>query len=208
MKQNKLELQLKFQKFFVEQFWQLALVVAFISFYAWLFDKPIEAVLFCISHFIIRALFDKQFHCGTTAMCLTLTLSIGFFGIASCLPLSVSLLSTIPICFGIAAIGYIAQDRVDALKEAKRLRNNVAELQNQLSEILSKSKDPKEELLERCRNAELSDRDTKFAIMYYYERKTPKQIWLWYCQQKEYEPVEWSTIHQTLWRIGKKLNNK
>ena len=48
-------------------------------------------------------------------MCLALTMSILFFGIAVVLPLSVSLLSSIPICFLICWVGYIVQDRIDLL---------------------------------------------------------------------------------------------
>lgn len=81
------------------------------------------------------------------------------------------------------------------------------EVRSQLDEYAMNTKlDPKEELLRKCAECKLSARDTTLAIMYYYERKTPKDIWLWYCQQKEYECVEWNTIYQILWRIGKKLN--
>ena len=132
MNKKKLENKLKIEKFFTEQLWQHLIVVAFICFYAWLFDKPIEAVMFCVAHTVIRMLFDKQYHCGTTALCLTLTLSIGFFGIASCLPLRVSLLSTIPICFGIAAIGYVVQDRVDTIADLHKAQ---AEIDNLVAKV-------------------------------------------------------------------------
>lgn len=108
-----LETQLKIEKFFVEQLWQLCLVTAFIFGCAWIFDKYAEAIMFCISHFVIRMIFDKQYHCGTTALCLTLTLTIAFFGIMYTLPVCLSLLSAIPICWLISWIGYVAQDRID-----------------------------------------------------------------------------------------------
>jgi hypothetical protein len=95
------------------------LVIAFVSFCAWLFDKPFEAVMFCVAHIVIRRVFDKQYHCGTTSMCTSLTLTIAFFGIATILPVAISLLSTIPICCFISWVGYIAQDRIDLLRKHK-----------------------------------------------------------------------------------------
>ena len=119
----KVSTKLKVEKFFKEILWQILIVFAFIFLYAWIFDKYIEAVLFCISHTVIRMIFDKQYHCGTTAICMVTTLSIGLFGIAYTLPVSLSLLSTIPICFIISWVGYIAQDRMDCHKTIKKLQS-------------------------------------------------------------------------------------
>lgn len=116
-----LETQLKIEKFFVEQLWQLLLVTAFVFGCAWIFNKYAEAIMFCVSHLVIRAIFDKQYHCGTTALCLTLTLTVAFFGIMNTLPTHISLLSAIPICWFISWVGYIAQDRIDCKKIIKKL---------------------------------------------------------------------------------------
>ena len=109
----------KLKFFFKHQLWQHLLVVAFVSFCAWIFYKPFEAVMFCIAHIVVRKHFDKQYHCGTTALCTITTLTIAFFGIASILPVAISLLSTVPICCFISWVGYIAQDRIDLLKKRK-----------------------------------------------------------------------------------------
>lgn len=121
MKINRVKLQLNIEKFIKEQLWQMLIVFAFVFMCAWLFNKYVESVLFCISHTIIRMYFDKQYHCGTTALCMFTTLSVAFFGIASILPMSISLLSTIPICYLISWIGYIVQDRIDCLLVIKKL---------------------------------------------------------------------------------------
>lgn len=120
---KKLSRKLRVEKFFKEQLWQFLIVTAFISLYAWLFDKWIVSIMFCISHIVIRLYFEKQYHCGTTFICLFTTLTIAFFGIAYCLPLNVSLLSVIPICFCICFVGYIAQDRIDCIKVIKKYEN-------------------------------------------------------------------------------------
>lgn len=113
---------LKIEKFLKEQLWQILLVVGFVSICAWIFNKWIVAIIFCISHLTIRPFFEKQYHCRTTALCLILTLTISFFGIAYCLPLSISLLSAIPIAYFISWIGYIAQDRLDCYEIIKKLK--------------------------------------------------------------------------------------
>lgn len=115
--------KLKIEKFLKEALWQILIVFAFVFLYAWIFDKYIEAILFCISHTVIRSIFDKQYHCGKTAICMILTLSIAFFGIAHTLPLAISLLSTIPICFLISWVGYIVQDRMDCYKIITKLKS-------------------------------------------------------------------------------------
>lgn len=111
--------KVKLKNFIKKQLGQYLLVVAFVSFCAWIFYKPCEAVMFCIAHIVVRRHFDKQYHCGTTSMCTSLTLTIAFFGIATILPVAISLLSTIPICCFISWVGYIAQDRIDLLKKHK-----------------------------------------------------------------------------------------
>lgn len=122
---SKTELLLKFEQFFKEQLWQHLIVVAFVFACAWIFNKYVEAIMFCLSHFFIRKHFDKQYHCGTMAICLITTLSIAFFGISSTLPVSISLLSTIPMCFVISWVGYLVQDRIDLLVINKTLQDEL-----------------------------------------------------------------------------------
>lgn len=144
-----IETQLKIERFFTEILWQMLIVFAFIFICAWIFDKYIEAVLFCISHTVIRMIFEKQYHCGKTYLCLFLTLTIAFFGIMYTFPLALSLLSAIPICWVISWIGYIAQDRLDL--KAKKERT--------LFQL------PKDELLSLMNNSTLS-LEEKDAIQY------------------------------------------
>ena len=108
-----LKIKLRIEKFFVYELWQHIIVISFISIFAWILNKPIEAVMFCITHLIIRPQFEKQYHCGTTALCLFTTLTIAMLGIYTTIPLSISLLSAIPVAIGVCWIGYIVQDRVD-----------------------------------------------------------------------------------------------
>lgn len=119
---NKISLKLKIEKFFTEELWQLLIVIAFIFMCGWIFDKIIVAVLFAVAHTVIRPKFEKQYHAKKTYICMFMTLTISFFGITTCFPLGVSLLSAIPICYFIAWVGYIAQDRMDCHKIIKKLQ--------------------------------------------------------------------------------------
>lgn len=114
--------------FIKEQLWQHIIMLSFVIFCGWLFHKIIISIFFYISHYVIRSLFEKQYHCRHSkrsiaiVMCLCLSCTISFFAISSILPLSVSLLSTIPVTYFISWIGYIAQDRLDCYEIIKKLK--------------------------------------------------------------------------------------
>lgn len=80
-------------------------------------------------------------------------------------------------------------------------------LKLEINELITQLENPKDKLLRQCSKAKLSARDTEIAVKYYVERMSAKDIWLWLCSQKFYEPIEWDSVHQVLWRIGKKLKN-
>jgi hypothetical protein len=48
----------------------------------------------------------------------------------------------------------------------------------------------------------------KIAIKCFIEKLTPKEIWLWLCDSKEYETIEWDSVYKLIVRIGNKLNMK
>lgn len=128
MKTSNTRIKLKIEKFFSEQLWQLLIVIAFLFMSAFIFDKYIESILFCISHHLIRYAFKKQFHCGKTAVCLTFTFGIAWFGISNTLPLSLSIISSIPICFVISFLGFIAQDQIDLIIINKELTEEIIKI--------------------------------------------------------------------------------
>lgn len=128
-KTSKIILKLKIRDFIKEQLWQHILMVAFVLFCGWLFDKIILSPFFYIAHYVVRSRFEKQYHCRHSkrgiaiSLCLWLSCTISFFAIAICLPLSISLISIIPICYFIGLFGYIAQDRLDCYKTIKKLQS-------------------------------------------------------------------------------------
>ena len=168
---SKVDFLLKIEKFFKEQLWQLLTVVAFVSLCAWIFDKPFEAIMFCVSHIVIRQNFEKQYHCKTTGLCLITTLTIAFFGIASILPVAISLLSTIPICWFISWVGYIAQDRVDLLLVNKKLK-----LELEKDTQFSTDNCTEETLIARCKELRLSEENTLLAIEFFIKKTKQSEI--------------------------------
>ena len=129
LKNMKIKNKLKIEQFFKEQLWQHFLVLAFVCFCAWLFDKWILAPMVYISDIVVRLQFEKQYHCThskhaiAVALCMWLTCTVIFFTVAVALPLSISLLSCLPVSYFSAWIGYIAQDRLDSIATIKKLQS-------------------------------------------------------------------------------------
>lgn len=168
--------KLKIKDFIIDDLWEYLIIFASIALCAWIFDKWIEAIMFCIAHTCIRNAFDKQFHFNSTAYCLSLTLAIIWFAIPITTSLTASLLGSIPIAFLICFFGFIAQDRVDLLIEVKRLDNYANGLVLKLNhkDIYAMNED---ELYEHCRNCGLSDVDCKIAYFIVIERLKGKELY-------------------------------
>lgn len=109
----KLKTKLKIKKFFKEDLWQYTLVIAFIFIISWILSKPYEAIMFTISHVVLRPLYEKEYHKEITRACLFVTCGVITIGLLNCLPTSISLLSSLPIASFICWFGYIMQDRID-----------------------------------------------------------------------------------------------
>jgi hypothetical protein len=92
---------------------------------------------------------------------------------------------------------HLKQEKECAELVIQELRERIKQLQN-----------PNDEFIAKCRKAKLSKRDTEIAIKCFVERLTPKEIWLWLCNSKEYESIEWDSVYKLIVRIGNKLNMK
>lgn len=175
-KNNKwLRFKLELEKFIIYEWWQILIVLSAIIFLAWLFNKEIESIFFCISHITIRACFSKQYHSKLIRICMPITLFVIFVGILSVLPIELSILSSVPLSFMIAYIGYIVQDRLDLIVIIKKLNKYIEELTNKIKnkDIWSMNQD---ELYEHCRNCGLSEDDCKIAYFVIIERLKGKQL--------------------------------
>ena len=176
LKKNLRKLKLSIKDFITDELWIYVIIIGSIALCSWLFNRWIEGIMFCIAHLVIRRVFNKQFHFNSTAYCLTLTLAIIWFAIPITMPLTTSLLSSIPIAFIVCFFGFIAQDRVDLLIEVKRLDNYANGLVLKLNhkDIYAMNED---ELYEHCRNCGLSDVDCKIAYFIVIERLKGKELY-------------------------------
>ena len=192
--------RLKVEKFLVEQLWVYLVVFCSIFLCAWLFNKWIESIMFCVAHICIRRAFNKQFHFNTTAYCLSLTLAIIWFAIPIKLPLTSSLLSSIPISFFFFFFGFIAQDRIDVMRNVKKLDSYATELVMKLThkDIYAMTED---ELYEHCRNCGLDEEDCKIAYFVVIERLQGKELY-------NALPYSEATIKRKRLKIMKKINEQ
>ena len=161
-----------------------------------LFGKYFEAVIFICCHTLIRPQFKKQYHHILPEICRVITGCVMFFGVCFILPMKWSLISAIPINYFIGWVGYIKKERNDFEIDVERQREKIMHL-------LQKQKSPQEKLIDKCRKLNINERNTKIAIMYYIDKKTPKQIWEWLCENNEF--MEYDSVYKLLNRLNKKL---
>jgi hypothetical protein len=179
------------------------LVMGSVFVIAFIFGKWFEAVSFLVAFFSLRYKFDTTYHSKSIVICMTCAISMFSLSIAICPPVYMYVLASIGFAYLDCWLLWFIQDRLEKKQDLEVLSNLNLELERKL---LNNNKDELEELTERCRKADLSKRDTEIAIMYFYNKHTPKEIWLYICENKEYESIEWDSVYKLLWRIGRKIN--
>ena len=119
------------------------------------------------------------------------------------LPIPYSLFNGLFVAFVCCLILYLV-----ALESAekKRLKKENTILSEQITELINKYDNPKDKLLKLCEEKGISDRDTKIAIMYYIERKKPRQILEWLCANNQNMSMD--SVYILLNRLNKKLKNQ
>lgn len=168
--------------------------IAAIGLPAFILGKWIEGIVFFFAHWFIREQFPKQYHHIVPGMCRLITSIVFFFGVSFVLPFALSLFSAIPICYFASWVGFTKKQADEYEVECLRLRQTLEAYDN-----------PTRIIIEKCRKSNFSKRDTEIAVKYYIEKWTPKEIWLWLCEQKQYESIEWDSVYKLLWRLGKRL---
>lgn len=180
-----IRLKLRLKDFIKVQLPVHILVIGSVILCAWVFNRWLEAIQFCVAHCFIRSAFDKQFHFHKTYYCLILTLAIIWFAIPITLPITASLLSSIPIAFLICYFGCIAQDRIDLIIANRKLNKYIEELLSQLNhkDIYSMTDD---ELYEHCRSCGLSEEECRIAHFVVIDRLKGREL---------YEAIRYSERH-------------
>lgn len=157
-----------------------------------------ECHIYYLQFWYIRIKFDDTYHSSSWKHCKFWTrtmLCSGVF-VLWILPIKYTLFNALALAFICCLILYLVAIETN---EKKGLQAELKALKESLEQT------PKQLLIDKCKNANLSKRDTEIAILYYIDKWKPKEIWLWLCQSKEYEHIEWDSVHQLLWRIGNKI---
>ena len=180
------------------------LVMSGVAIFAFIFDKWFEAVCFVVSFFALRYKFPTTYHAKKIVHCMLITNGVFALSVVLCPYIYMYVFGGLLFAYLDCLLLWLVQSREEFRHDKFSAEKSVDELTLQLKEY----ENPHEVLLAKCRNAKLSKRDTEIAIKYYYEKQTPKEIWLWLCDHKEYESIEWDCVYVLLWRIGNKLNIK
>ena len=180
------------------------LVMSGVAIFAFIFDKWLEALCFLVSFFALRYKFPTTYHAKKILHCMLITNGMFALSIVFCPSIYMYLFGGLLFAFLDCFLLWYVQSREELKQDKECAEKAVAELTNKLKQY----ENPYEELLRKCIEAKLSKRDTEIAIKYFYEHLTPKEIWLWLCENKEYEAIEWDCVYVLLWRIGNKLNIK
>lgn len=164
-----------------------------------------DCFVFYLPFWFIRINFADTYHSDSWKHCKKWTRIMLCVGVVVLwlLPVRYSLFNGLFVAFACCLVLYLVSLEVN---EKKLIKKQNEELFNQISDLLDKQSDPKERLLKLCEEENISERDTKIAIMYYIDRMKPKQIWDWLCDNRE--DMEWGSVYKLLNRLNKKIKEK
>ena len=180
------------------------LVMSGVAIISLIFNKWLEAIVFLSAFFSLRYKFPTTYHAKHIIVCMTITNGMFALSIILCPYINTYIFGGLLFGYVDTFILWYVQSR-QHLKEEKECADKIVSV---LSQKLKELENPQAVLLDKCRNAKLSKRDTEIAIKYFHEKQTPKEIWIWLCNSKEYDSIEWDSVYRLLIRIGNKLNIK
>lgn len=206
MKKRKSKAQRKaFIKFKVRSFIAILpyhiIVMSGVAIISFIFDKWLEALCFLVSFFSLRYKFPTTYHAKKILHCMLITNGMFALSIVLCPSIYMYVFGGLLFAYLDCFLLWYVKSR-EEIKQDKECAEWFA---RELTFQLKIQHNPHEELLQKCKKAKLSKRDTEIAIKYYEEHNTAKEIWLWLCENKEYESIEWDSVYQLLWRIGNKI---
>jgi hypothetical protein len=202
---TKLIAKIKFKvKSFIAMLPYHILVMGSVAIFSFIFNKWIEALLFLIAFFSLRYKFPTTFHAKSLVCCMVLTNFMFALSVILCPNATTYIFGALVFAFLDTYLLFYIQEKEELRQYRKYSEIQLAELRDRISNF----ENPRAELIEKCRKARLSKRDTEIAIKYYLEHLKPKEIWNWICESDEYDDIEWDSLYRLLVRIGNKLNIK
>ena len=188
-KKKFLKVKLAIRDFIIDELWIYAIIIGSVLLCSWVFNKWIEGTMVIVAHLVIRRVFDKQYHCNTTAQCIVLTSVLIWFAIPMTTNISTSLLGSIPLAFLICFFGYLAQDRIDLLVEKKKRTE------------LTLNNCTHNDIIEICNELGYNKDKQDLAIMFFENKMSNKEVWKVLCETQR--NIEWDTVKKYKYRISK-----
>lgn len=201
----KLKAKIKFElKSFIAMLPYHFLVMGSVAIFACIFAKWIEAILFLVAFFALRYKHPTTFHAKSIVTCMVITNLMFITSVVVCPYAETYIFGALVFAYLDTFILWYVQSK-ENLKAQKEYAEQVAV---ELRAKLAKLENPHQEIIDKCRIANLSKRDTEIAIKYFVEKNTPKEIWNWICESREYDDIEWDSVYRILVRISSKINMK
>lgn len=196
---NRAKLKYKFRMFLRALPYHF-LVMGSVFVIATIFNKYFEAVCFLTSFFSLRYKFPTTYHSKSIVICMALTISIFTLSIVICPPVYMYLLVSIFFAYLDCFMLWFIQSHLDLIAFNRQLTKEADKIRACLRAF---EQDERAVLLNKCAKAGIGERNTKIAEMYYIQRKKPKQIWEWLCNNNE--NMEYDSVYILLNRLNKKL---
>lgn len=176
-------------KFYAYKYGLYAFIFVMIFALAFILNKHIEAFFLLGAYAMLRYRFPKTFHHPSTYWCVFWSILSFWLCIIAVLPLRYSILSSVAVALILCYILFKVQDYIDTKKELERVKNKPFDLKTCT----------REELLDRCKQLNISPQSTQIAISYFIDKN--KSI---YDIANEYG-IEYDSARIRIKRIKKKL---
>ena len=62
----------------------------------------------------------------------------------------------------------------------------------------------KDKLIALCKLNNYNELKTEMAIKFFYDKKKPKDVWLWLCKTQD-NPIDWDSVKKLKYRMKKEL---
>lgn len=161
-----------------------------------------DCLVFYIPFWFIRINFAKTYHSDSWKHCKFWTRTMLCVGVTVLwiLPIKYSLFNGLFVAFGCCLVLYLVALETE---EKKRIKKENEELSAKIEELLKAQENPKTKVLKICEEECISERDTQVAVMYFVDRKKPKDIWYWLIEN--HWDMELDSVYRLLNRLIKKV---
>ena len=144
-------------------------------------EKLLETLFIVVGYFSTRFVVPKIKHFDTTQKCISISTMTFLFAICIlCIPKNTSLIWSVLVGAFIPLIMYTE------------------------SLLFDVKVDDEQKLIALCKIHNYSELKTEIAIKFFIKKETPKTVWVWLCEEKNYA-IEWDSVKTMKYRMKKDL---